>query len=256
MTKRKAISKKLRFEVFKRDSFTCQYCGNKAPDVILEIDHINPVSKGGKNSILNLITSCFDCNRGKSDRIISENTVLSKEMEQMSQINEKREQLRMINQWREELLSIEDEQVNFINSYIEKRTNLLAYGSEINTIKKYLKKYGYKNVLDAFELSIDKYWEGSRGRDEDWLLMLQKTGGILYLNSQPEERKKLSYIKGIARNRFSNYKEHIAAIVLDRYLLYYKDYDELIEWTKVASSFRIWENELWEWIFRKEDKNG
>jgi len=42
---RKAISKKLRFEVYKRDKFTCQYCGRKAPDVILEIDHINPVAK-------------------------------------------------------------------------------------------------------------------------------------------------------------------------------------------------------------------
>ncbi|MCK4795228.1 MAG: HNH endonuclease [Desulfobacteraceae bacterium] len=50
-TKRKAISKKLRFEVFKRDSFTCQYCGRKSPDVLLEIDHIKPVSKEGKNDI-------------------------------------------------------------------------------------------------------------------------------------------------------------------------------------------------------------
>lgn len=47
MTKRKAISKKIRFEVFKRDSFTCQYCGEKAPDVILHVDHIDPVAKGG-----------------------------------------------------------------------------------------------------------------------------------------------------------------------------------------------------------------
>ena len=42
---RKAISKKLRFEVFKRDSFTCQYCGKSAPDVILHVDHILPVKK-------------------------------------------------------------------------------------------------------------------------------------------------------------------------------------------------------------------
>jgi 5-methylcytosine-specific restriction endonuclease McrA len=54
---RKQISKKLRFEVFKRDSFKCQYCGNSAPDVILHVDHIEPISKGGDNSILNLITS-------------------------------------------------------------------------------------------------------------------------------------------------------------------------------------------------------
>lgn len=50
--KRKSISKKLRFEVFKRDKFTCQYCGRKAPDVVLQIDHISPVSKGGKNVLI------------------------------------------------------------------------------------------------------------------------------------------------------------------------------------------------------------
>lgn len=65
--KRKLISKKLRFEVFKRDYFTCQYCSSKPPKVPLEIDHITPVSKGGKNNIDNLITACFDCNRGKSN---------------------------------------------------------------------------------------------------------------------------------------------------------------------------------------------
>ena len=64
--KRKSISKKTRFEVFKRDSFTCQYCSAKPPKVPLEIDHLKPVCKGGKNNIDNLITACFDCNRGKS----------------------------------------------------------------------------------------------------------------------------------------------------------------------------------------------
>lgn len=68
MTKRQPISKALRFEVFKRDKFTCQYCGRSAPDVNLQIDHIHPVAKGGDNDILNLITSCADCNSGKRDR--------------------------------------------------------------------------------------------------------------------------------------------------------------------------------------------
>jgi len=61
-----AISKKLRYQVFERDSFTCQYCGRKPPIVILEVDHIIPKSKGGTDEPSNLITSCRDCNRGKS----------------------------------------------------------------------------------------------------------------------------------------------------------------------------------------------
>lgn len=68
---RRAISKKVRFEIFWRDNFTCRYCGCKPPDVILEVDHIEPVSLGGSCEFENLLTSCFDCNRGKSNRRLS-----------------------------------------------------------------------------------------------------------------------------------------------------------------------------------------
>ncbi len=66
------IGKSLRFDIFARDSFTCQYCGKRPPDTVLEVDHIHPVSKGGSDEILNLITACYDCNRGKRAKIISE----------------------------------------------------------------------------------------------------------------------------------------------------------------------------------------
>ena len=61
MTKRKAISKKARFEVFKRDGFQCQYCGAVPPKVILHVDHIVPVAGGGDNSEENLITCARLC---------------------------------------------------------------------------------------------------------------------------------------------------------------------------------------------------
>ncbi len=67
-----SIGKSKRFEIFKRDEFTCQYCGNRPPDVVLEVDHIHPVSKGGTSEAPNLTTSCFDCNRGKRDKVLSE----------------------------------------------------------------------------------------------------------------------------------------------------------------------------------------
>lgn len=57
---RKPISKMLRFEVFKRDSFTCQYCGNMAPDIILEVDHINPVKNGGNKDIATSSQDWYD----------------------------------------------------------------------------------------------------------------------------------------------------------------------------------------------------
>lgn len=61
------LSSYRRFQIFKRDKFTCQYCGRVPPAVILEVDHILPVSKGGDNNNDNLLTACFDCNRGKAN---------------------------------------------------------------------------------------------------------------------------------------------------------------------------------------------
>lgn len=69
MAQREAIGKKLRFEVFKRDGFCCQYCGGNAPNVNLEVDHVIPVAEDGTNDIDNLITACENCNRGKGARI-------------------------------------------------------------------------------------------------------------------------------------------------------------------------------------------
>jgi hypothetical protein len=60
-----SISKRTRFEIFKRDVFTCQYCGQTPPAVVLEIDHIVAKADGGSNEPHNLIAACFDCNRGK-----------------------------------------------------------------------------------------------------------------------------------------------------------------------------------------------
>ena len=73
MSKRKPLSKKSRFEIFKRDNFKCQYCGQGTPDVVLECDHIEPVSSGGNNDHENLVTACFSCNRGKGARSLDGN---------------------------------------------------------------------------------------------------------------------------------------------------------------------------------------
>lgn len=69
--RRKAITKTMRFEVFKRDNFTCQYCGATPPAVVLQVDHIEAVANGGKNDEDNLITSCQPCNLGKGVRSLS-----------------------------------------------------------------------------------------------------------------------------------------------------------------------------------------
>lgn len=61
-----AVTKRVRFEVLRRDNHTCQYCGAKAPDVVLHIDHVMPVALGGDDKPGNLLAACKDCNTGKA----------------------------------------------------------------------------------------------------------------------------------------------------------------------------------------------
>ncbi|WP_037789033.1 HNH endonuclease [Streptomyces natalensis] len=61
-----AVSKRLRYEILRRDQHTCRYCGATAPDVPLRIDHVTPVALGGTDTPDNLVTACQDCNSGKS----------------------------------------------------------------------------------------------------------------------------------------------------------------------------------------------
>lgn len=59
-----------RFLLLKKYNYTCQYCGAKAPDIELEVDHILPKSKGGSDKEENLTISCVNCNLGKGDILL------------------------------------------------------------------------------------------------------------------------------------------------------------------------------------------
>lgn len=67
------MTKKLREHIKERDNYTCCQCGNSThiePNLLLEIDHILPVAKGGITEESNLQTLCWKCNRTKSDKIL------------------------------------------------------------------------------------------------------------------------------------------------------------------------------------------
>lgn len=52
--------------LFARDNHTCQYCGATPPK--LEVEHVHPRSRGGRNVWENVVTACRDCNGRKADR--------------------------------------------------------------------------------------------------------------------------------------------------------------------------------------------
>lgn len=62
------VSNKMRFAIYERDGHRCRYCGISGQNVALEIDHIIPISKGGKSTYNNLQTLCHKCNYEKGNK--------------------------------------------------------------------------------------------------------------------------------------------------------------------------------------------
>ena len=86
MAKREPIPAEKILRVFRRDKFTCQYCGATGTD--LEIDHVIPVALGGSNSEINLVTACRKCNRKKGKKLIVENLIRDNDKNQIIQTND------------------------------------------------------------------------------------------------------------------------------------------------------------------------
>jgi len=70
-----------RHAVLRRDNYTCAYCGARAGDIQrgkpltqqdFTVDHILPVSRGGKNTWVNTVCACRACNQHKADRLLHE----------------------------------------------------------------------------------------------------------------------------------------------------------------------------------------
>lgn len=181
MGKRKALSKGVRFEVFKRDAFKCQYCGRAAPDVILEVDHIVPVAEGGGNDLLNLITSCRDCNRGKGKKKLSENTAVDRQRQQLEDLNAIREQTEMLVQWKRELLLMDEVKVTAIDDLFTAMTGYQLTESGRQAIIKYLKRFPFEDIYAAAEIAFEKYHPQSA---------LNKIGGICYNWAKKRETEK------------------------------------------------------------------
>lgn len=207
---RQSLSKKLRFEVFKRDSFTCQYCGQSAPTVVLNADHIHPVSKGGDTDILNLITACFECNAGKKDRLLSDDTAVAKQKAQLDELNLRREQIEMMLEWRNALKSLDSELVDIaVDAFDSETPGWHTSDSGRKTISKHIKKFGLTAVLDAIDIATSQYLRFySHGESEGEAegdsvgIAFSKIGGICKNATLPEWKQELNHIKNIANKQW------------------------------------------------------
>lgn len=157
---RVAVSTRVRFEVFKRDGFACQYCGAHPPDVILEPDHIVPVCEGGSSDIDNLVTACFACNRGKAGISL---TVIPKSLaEHAEEVKERECQIagyREIVQARTDRIEEDAWEVAFALIASAKEKGIRR--DNFQSIKRFNERLPLHQVIDAAEIARARFPYGS-----------------------------------------------------------------------------------------------
>ena len=156
--KRKQLSKKLRFEVFKRDGFVCQYCGSVPPNALLQVDHIAPVALGGENHIDNLITSCQPCNIGKGATSLS--SIPQSMKEKTKEIQERESQIIAYNSiiiWHRHRIDSDCWRLaNIYLAAIGEHENSIDHRM-LNSIRMFISRAGLHECLDAMDISINRW---------------------------------------------------------------------------------------------------
>ncbi|MFN9099412.1 MAG: HNH endonuclease [Gemmatimonadaceae bacterium] len=271
MAKRRTISKRTRFEVFKRDRFRCQYCGKEAPSVVLSlreigpdavaadvrvedlhVDHVVPRAAGGTDAITNYVTACVECNLGKGPIPLDDDTAVQKQRAQMEDVAARREQVEMMAQWQRDLAALDASGVDVAVALWES----LVPGTTLNpmgkdTVAKALRRFGPEAVLDAMRTAIQTY--GRRGTDGTWdhaslALALDKLAGICVNRRKQEklpELPQLYYIRGILRNRFPDRWDNAEVMrLLQRAVRAGMDVEALQDHAREASTYWRWKNEI------------
>ena len=153
-----SMSKRLRFNVFKRDDFQCQYCGRRSPDVILEVDHIVPRKEGGGDDIENLVTSCFECNRGKGSDPLSKKKMHRDIRKDLKLQKEREEQLREYYKHKKKIDSIKEKAIDRVEIVMFEHEGKKEFTSKGRaSIKQFLTNgFTAEDIISAWYISIDK----------------------------------------------------------------------------------------------------
>lgn len=174
---RKPLSKRTRFDVFKRDGFKCAYCGTTPPKVVLEVDHVVPLAAGGTDDIDNLVTACWDCNHGKGARQLG---VAPRPGVTPGAVEEMQERAEQLAAYREMVAALEDEKAKTVDMVME--AWCFAFGGERTetgwslgytrvpkphrvTILRYIESIGLEAVLHAVKVSAGANHVENRMRD-------------------------------------------------------------------------------------------
>jgi len=229
-----AVSKRTRFEVFKRDSFTCQYCGRAAPDVILNADHIDPRAHGGADEILNLITSCWDCNSGKSDKKLSDNSAVAKQKLQLDQLQERHSQIEMMMQWKMGLCDLANQEAENVTRYFEQVFEVTVNESAIPKLRLLVKKFTSARVIEAIDRAMSFYSDAN--------IAFEKLGGICTIIKRCETDPAYDVVSrtgAILRNRGFHVNYGYLSQVLREAVINNVNKESIYRWAKEAKNWTV-----------------
>lgn len=232
MSKRKPIPKSVRFEVFKRDRFTCQYCGDKAPEVILHVDHIHPVSDGGENEIMNLVTACAACNQGKSNKKLSDQSALEKQRTELEALEERRQQLEMMMEWRKQAGDYQKHEIDMLVEEIEMRAEVTVTETGRSKLVALRRRFEVRELLAAIEKAFSEPVDSAQHADD---LFKKLSVYCNWSRRYGEHGDRYAYIQAIVRNRFGN--RH-AKLIPEIHAAHRDglDLDDIEDWARKTSS--------------------
>lgn len=166
---RKPIKSGKRFDIFRRDSFTCLYCGRRPPDAILQVDHVIPVANGGNEEDTNLVTSCRDCNLGKAAKSLDEAPAslissLESQVEQQEQLKAMNAFLIRVRNKRQKMAA---EMGTYWCEQIQSGCNLTFGRSRLRSMCLFLEKLQIDVIYSAMDLAIYRKSPKSPHQDED-----------------------------------------------------------------------------------------
>lgn len=210
-----SVPKQMRFEVFKRDKFKCQYCGAEAPNVLLHADHIKPAADGGETSLLNLVTSCVGCNLGKGARPLTDDSALTKQRNQLDDLQERREQLEMMLAWHEGLRDLQGDTIQAAAAAWYRLAPGWAFNEYgLQCLGKDIRKFGLSAVLSAMQTSADQYLvinEDGVATRESWNAAVKKIPGICkydQIRRDDPVGAELLHIRNMVAKRHGLYGRH------------------------------------------------
>lgn len=250
-----AISKRTRFEVFKRDKFTCQYCGAKAPDVVLQVDHVHPKSKGGKDDLLNLVTSCRSCNSGKGARTLSDDSAVARQRAQLEELQERQEQIQMMLEWQRSLVDLDGQTVDAAAQFWCELVDWFDLTDAARLeLRKVIRKFGLNATMDAMRAAVETYVkldEDGKPTEESANRAFEKIGGICRVRAAEAEKPWLRnalYIRGILRNTLSYVDERYAFELLCDAFESGGDPEWLQKRARQGGSWTGWKEDMWDYI--------